>query len=88
MLWSICISATQQLLVYTYMSVGRTECRIRETKSFSLKYCSHKFHGPGLRHEIGIAHHNGNIVLVRKPSSCDEFPDVKTFSLIMNKRLR
>ena len=47
-----------------YASVDGTDCRIREPSPFNPKWYSHKFHGPGLRYEIGICIRTGHLVWV------------------------
>jgi hypothetical protein len=36
------------------ISIDGTDCPIHEPQPFNPKYFSHKFHGPGLKYEIGV----------------------------------
>jgi hypothetical protein len=40
---------------------------------------SHKFHGPGLKYEIGLNITTGDIVWVNGPFPCGAWPDMKIF---------
>lgn len=61
------------------MSVDGTDCIIQEPHPFSSSWYSHKFHGPGLRYEIGLSISTGRIVWVNGPYKCGNFPDNKIF---------
>ena len=58
------------------VSIDGTDCRIEEPSPFDEKWFSHKFKGPGVRYEIGIAV-NGNIVWVHGGFLCGEWTDLK-----------
>ena len=49
------------------MSVDGTHFRIQEPKPFDPKWFSHKFNGPGLSYEVGIAISTGDIVWFNGP---------------------
>ena len=49
------------------ITVDGIDFRINEPKPFSKKWYSHKFHGPGLRYEIGVCIQTGDIVWVNGP---------------------
>ena len=59
------------------ITVGSAGFRIREPCPFSKRWYSQKFHGPGLRYEIGICIQTGLIVWVNGAFACDEWPDLK-----------
>ena len=50
-----------------FISVDDTACRIMEPAPFSPAWFSHKFHGPGLRYEVGISISSGYIVWINGP---------------------
>lgn len=58
------------------MSVDGTDCRIQEPEPWDSKWFSHKFHGPGLRYEIGLCIQTGHIVWKNGPYPCGDFPDL------------
>lgn len=60
-------------------SVDGTDCRIREPAHFSFTWLSHKLHGPGLRYEVAVSIHYGNIIWVYEPFHCGSWPDLKIF---------
>lgn len=70
-----------------YISVDGTDCRISEPSPFSPSWYSHKFHGAGLRYEIGLSISNSNIVWANGPFPCGDYPDVKIFKNYLAKRL-
>ncbi|RLN99712.1 hypothetical protein DYB28_001948 [Aphanomyces astaci] len=51
--------------------------RIHEQIPFDRKWYSHKFHGPGLRYEVGIWIRTGNIVWVNGGPRCGEWPGLR-----------
>ncbi len=53
-----------------------TDCRIQEPSPFSKSWYSHKFHGPGLRYEIALSIHSGNIVWVHGGVPCGQCNDL------------
>ena len=59
------------------MSIDGTNFRIYEPSPFSPKWFSHKFHGPGLRYEVGIAIRTGWIVWINGPYPPGDWPDVR-----------
>lgn len=77
--WSNRITESDTLIQNCFASVDGTDCRINEPFPFDSKWYSHKFHGPGLRYEIGLANHSGNIVWVNGPFPCGSYPDIKIF---------
>ena len=48
-----------------------------EPSTFDRKWYSHKFHGPGLRYEIGICILTGHIVWVHGGLPCGEWSDLR-----------
>ena len=48
------------------ITVDGIDFRINEPKPFSKKWYSHKFHGPGLRYEIGVCIQTGDIYYLDK----------------------
>lgn len=62
-----------------HVSVDGTDCGINEPGVFNPDWYSHKFHGPGVRYEIGIST-TGSIVWVNGPFKCGTYPDIKIFT--------
>jgi hypothetical protein len=52
---------------------------IQEPQPFSKKWYSHKFHGAGLRYEVGLSIERGDIVWINGPFPCGDWPDVRIF---------
>ena len=48
-----------------------------EPSPFNPKWYSHKFHGPGLRYDIGICIRTGDIVWAYGGLPCGEWPDIR-----------
>lgn len=71
-----------------YTSVDGTDCPINEQQPFNPKWYSHKFHGPGLRYEIGLSVETATIVWVNGPFECGSYPDNKIFKLDMKGALQ
>lgn len=69
------------------VSVDGTDFRIHEPTPFSPRWYSHKFHGPGLRYEVGVSVATGDIVWAHGPFPCGEFSDVRIFRLGMKQHL-
>lgn len=65
-----------------------TDCRIFEPSPFHRRWYSHKFHGPGLRYELGIVLKNGEICWVNGPFSPGEWPDLKIFKENLRQNLK
>jgi len=63
----------------TFMSLDGTDCRIMEPSEFDEKWFSHKFNGPGLRYEIGVSIHTGDIVWAHGGYPCGEWSDLRLF---------
>lgn len=57
------------------VSIDGTDCPILEPRPFSPIWFSFKFHGAGLRYEVGICIQTGWIVWVKGPYPCGAFPD-------------
>lgn len=51
--------------------------RIKEPYPFDPKWYSHKFHGPGMRYEIGLNIRTGGIVWSHGGYPCGLYPDLK-----------
>lgn len=47
-----------------------------EPTPFNRKWFSHKFHGPGIRYEIGLCIRSGHIVWTNGGYPCGEYPDL------------
>jgi hypothetical protein len=58
------------------LSIDGTDCPIEEPQPFNRKYFSHKFHGPGLKYEIGICIQTGWICWFNGPFPAGN-PDLK-----------
>ena len=54
-----------------------TDFEIYEPSPFDRKWFSHKFHGPGLRYEVGLSIVTGDIVWVNGGVPCGEWPDLR-----------
>ena len=61
------------------ISVDGTDYKIRNPTKFWKGWYSHKFNGPGLRYEVGIAIQSGDIVWVHGPFPPGRFPDLTIF---------
>ncbi len=59
-----------------FVSLDRTDCRIFEPRPFDPMWFSHKFHGPGLRYEVGLCIKTGHIVWVNGGVPCGAWPDL------------
>lgn len=66
-----------------YVSVDGTDFPINEPQPFSPSWYSHKFHGPGVRYEIGLSVASGRIIWVNGSFKCGAFPDNKSFCIDM-----
>ncbi|KAH9053463.1 hypothetical protein Ae201684P_015230 [Aphanomyces euteiches] len=60
-----------------FVSLDGTDFRIREPSEFDPCWYSHKFHGPGLRYEIGICIATGWIVWAHGGVPCGSWPDLR-----------
>ncbi|KAG9414463.1 hypothetical protein AC1031_013822 [Aphanomyces cochlioides] len=60
-----------------FVSLDGTDFRIREPTPFGPCWYSHKFHGPGLRHEVGICIATGHIVWAHGGMPCGSWPDLR-----------
>ena len=56
--------------------IDGTDCRIFESTPFDPKWFSHKFNGPGIRYEVGLAI-NGLIVWINGGFPCGEWSDIE-----------
>ncbi|KAG9407624.1 hypothetical protein AC1031_002342 [Aphanomyces cochlioides] len=59
-----------------FVSLDGTDMRIQEPRPFDRKWFSHKFHGPGLRYELGICIRTGHIVWSNGGVPCGQYPDL------------
>lgn len=59
------------------MTVDGTDFMIREPIPFNPKWYTKKFHGPGLRYEVGICIQTGWICWLNGPYPCGEWPDIR-----------
>ena len=69
------------------ISVDGTDVRIFEPTRFSPEWYSHKFHGAGLRYEIGIGIETGYVVRAQGPFPSDKYSDARKFKLVLQTRL-
>lgn len=60
-----------------HVSLDGTDFRICEPTPFNQKWFSHKFHGPGIRYELGVSIGGGDIVWASGGFPCGEWPDIK-----------
>lgn len=60
------------------LSVDCTDCLINEPYPFDTKWFSHKFKSAGLRYEIALTIHSGNISWVSGPFAAGE-PDINIY---------
>ncbi|KAF0707704.1 hypothetical protein AaE_013498 [Aphanomyces astaci] len=60
-----------------FVSLDGTDFRIWEPVPYDRKWYSHKFHGAGLRYEVGVCMRTGNIVWVNGGVPCGEWPDLR-----------
>jgi hypothetical protein len=58
------------------VSIDGTDCPINEAQPFNPNYFSHKFHGPGVKYEVGICIITGGIVWFHRPFPAG-YPDVR-----------
>ncbi|KAH9095723.1 hypothetical protein LEN26_017765 [Aphanomyces euteiches] len=59
-----------------FVSLDGTDFRINEPSEFDPSWYSHKFHGPGLRYEIGLCIRTGHIVWANGGVACGLWPDL------------
>ena len=69
------------------VSVDGTDCRVYETRPMDRTLYSHKFHGAGLRYEIAVSIHTGNIVWVNGPYKAGATNDVTIYRHSLKKLL-
>ena len=70
------------------MSVDVTDFLINEPKPFDSCWFSHKFRGPGLRYETGLAIELPKIVWANGPWPCGSYSDVRIFREGLKNYLR
>jgi DDE superfamily endonuclease len=61
------------------MTIDGTDFQIQEPIPFSNKWYSHKFGGPALRYELGVAISTGDIVWFNGPFPAGRFNDLRIF---------
>lgn len=75
-----------------FVSLDALDIKILEPTPFDARWFSHKFHGPGLKYEIGLNIRNGDIVWAFGGYPCGEFPDLclarEAFVLALNDNER
>ena len=59
------------------LSVDGTDFMVYEPRPFDRKWYSEKFHGAGLRYEIGVCIQTGWICWVNGPFPCGSWPDIQ-----------
>ena len=59
-----------------FVSLDGTDFRINEPSQFDPAWYSHKFHGPGVRYEIGLCIQTGRIVWAHGGVPCGSWPDL------------
>lgn len=69
------------------ITVDGTDFRIRQPTVFDKKYYSHKFHGPGLRYEVGVCIATGHLVWINGPYPCGSNPDIVIFRSALKWKL-
>lgn len=69
------------------MTVDGTDCPIQEPQPFSRDWYSEKFHGAGLRYELGVCIQSGDICWMNGPFKCGKWPDLKIFRRDLKQRL-
>jgi len=60
-----------------FVSLDGTDFRIFEPVPFDKKWYSHKFHGPGVRYEVGLCINTGHIVWAFGGVPCGQWPDLR-----------
>lgn len=70
-----------------HITVDGTDCKIYEPSPFCTGWYSHKFHGPGLRYEVGLSISEGFLVWVNGPFACGYNPDQKIFNTNLKSKL-
>ena len=63
------------------VTVDGTDFRIERQTGNGKSWYSHKFHGSGLRYEVGVSILEGNIVWINGPYPCGDYPDISIFRL-------
>ena len=58
------------------MTIDGTDCPIQEPVPFSRIWYSHKFHGPGLRYEVGVCIQTGDICWINGSFKCGRWSDL------------
>lgn len=61
------------------MTIDGVDFQIQEPIPFSTKWYSHKFNGPALRYEVGVAINTGDIVWFNGPFPAGRFNDIRIF---------
>ena len=69
-------------------SVNGTDFKIYDPSPFNATLHSHKFHGPGLRYEMGVAIDSGYIVWLHGPLPCGNHSHGCIFNVGLKKQLR
>jgi hypothetical protein len=69
------------------VSIDCTDVEIQEPSPFHKRWYSHKFHGPGLRYEIGLSIDKGDIVWINGPFECGSWPDIRIFKFSLKSFL-
>jgi len=69
------------------VTVDGTDFRTERQTGQGKSWYSHKFHGPGLRYEVGVSILDGNIVWLNGPFPCGDWPDITIFRLSLMKFL-
>lgn len=69
------------------VTVDGVDFHIPEPIPFSTEWYSHKFGGPGLRYELGVAVNTGDIVWFNGPFPAGSFPDLKIFRIKLRLQL-
>ena len=69
------------------ISVDGTDCPVYENHPFDRSLFSHKFKRAGLRYEIAVCIHSGEIVWCHGPFKCGSYPDLRIFRLRLKNLL-
>ena len=69
------------------MTIDGTDCPIQEPIPFSRIWFSKKFHGAGLRYEVGVCIQTGDICWINGPFMCGLWPDINIFRAKLKRML-
>jgi len=70
------------------ITVDETDFKIQEQRDQPRSWYSHKFHGPGVRYEVGVGITSGDIVWIHGPKRAGRYPDITIFRMRLKKKLK